>query len=86
MAQDDEWASGSHQTSPDLSTVFSELVARPGWIAGNSIVLLIWPHRFMESLMGALSTASESVSDSSNHPRLVLHHLGNGNVPYALHV
>lgn len=66
---------GPDQQTPDLKTVVQEILDRPGWTAGNSIVFLI---------EGNGTRTAESFDGSDNGaPRLVLEYLsdGAGNIP-----
>lgn len=45
------WVSTTNYDSPDLKTVIQEIVNRPGWVSGNSILL------FIKTVRGAFTTA-----------------------------
>ena len=50
---------GTTQTTPDLSSIIQEIVNRPGWVSGNSIVIIIEGsgQRTAESYNGSSSSA-----------------------------
>jgi hypothetical protein len=39
----DEWESGKSMVSPDILDVVAEVINRPGWVAGNDLVLFLEP-------------------------------------------
>src|SRR3990167_8763375 len=54
----------SKQQSPDISSIISEIVSRPGWIQGNSLVITI---------SGSGRRTAESFNgESANAPKLTV--------------
>ena len=77
----DSWTSvgqaGLLQQTPDLASIISEIVSRPGWSAGNAMVLIIngTGHRVAESYEG----------DPNGAPRLFVEYsTGSANQPPAV--
>ncbi len=60
---------GTDQQSPDISSIISEIVQRPGWTATNSIVIIIEPRPGCSS--SACQRTAESF-DGSAAPQLVI--------------
>ena len=62
-------AAGTDQRTPDISSIISEIVQRPGWSTGNSITIIIEPGA------GCASTACQRTAESFDGtapPRLVI--------------
>ena len=53
------WAAGSYYDTPDLAMVAQEIVNRPGWSSGNSMVFVV---------TGSGSRSAESWDDSGTNP------------------
>jgi hypothetical protein len=52
-------ARAAEQRTPNLAAVLQEIVARPGWVSGNALVLMVsgWAERTAESVDGGASRA-----------------------------
>jgi uncharacterized repeat protein (TIGR01451 family) len=67
------WSTGSEYNSPDLSTIVQEIVDRPGWSTGNSMVFVI---------NGSGSRTAESYEGSSSRaPQLTIEYVEGGGMP-----
>ena len=62
---------GADQRTPDISSIISEIVQRPGWTAGNSIVIIIEPGAGCNS-SACQRTAESFDGEPTQAPRLVI--------------